>query len=314
MTEQEQIRLGASRDIAPQQTLVLATIVVLGMAIVVFLAHWLDAHRPLPDASIEEERLYVTGRTAKRLSLGFNGVIADWYWMRSLQYVGRKIMNLPENVELDNLGQLNLRLLAPLLDTATTVDPQFLEPYEYAAVVLPSINVDEAIRITKRGIAANPGIWQLYQHLGYIYWQQGDFKSAGETYGEGATIPGAPPWMEAMHARMAAEGGSRDVAREIYTRMYEQAGDESVKEMARRRLLQLDSWDERDTLRKVIASYRSHTGHCPASWRETESLIGALHWQVDAAGAPLDPSGTPYVLTNNGCDVGLSPKSVVPAK
>src|SRR6185295_1338074 len=135
-----------------------------------------------------DESLYLNGNTARRMSLGFNGLAADWYWMRSLQYVGGKIINLPETVVLDNLGQLNLKLLPSLLDTATTLDPEFLDPYEYAAVVLPAINMDEAIRITKKGIAANPNAWRLYQHLGYIYWQQHDYQAASETYGKGAEI------------------------------------------------------------------------------------------------------------------------------
>ena len=169
------------------------------------LSRWLDARRPPSDPNIEGERLYLTGNTAKRMSLGFNGLVADWYWMRSLQYVGRKILSTSSDVPLDDLGALNLKLLAPLLDTATTIDPPFLEPYEYAAVVLPAVNVDEAIRITKKGIAANPSVWRLYYHLGYIYWQRGDFKAASETYGAGAAIPGAP----AGPPRRGPGGGSR---------------------------------------------------------------------------------------------------------
>jgi len=245
------------------------------------------------------------------LSMGFNGLVADWYWMRSLQYIGRKILSVPEDVELDSLGQLNLKLLAPLLDTATTLDPQFLEPYEYAAVVLPDVDVVEAIRITKKGIAANPQAWRLYQHLGYIYWQQRDFKAAIETYGQGAKIPGAPSWMEAMSARMAAEGGSRGVAREIYSRMYEQAADKKVKDMALRRLMQLDSLDQRDVLTKLLAAYQARTGSCPNSWREIDGLLRASRWARDTSGAPLDPSGMAYVLAGNGCEVELNPDSQI---
>ena len=206
--------------------------VLVGLAGVVGLSRWIDSHRPAAEPSIEEEKLYLTAATVKRVSLGFNGLAADWYWMRSLQYVGGKIINRPESVPLDNLGQLNLNLLAPLLDAATTLDPQFMEPYQFAAVVLPEVDVQEAIRITKKGIAANPSAWRLYQHLGYIYWQQRDFHAASETYGQGAAIPGAPRWMEAMKARMEIEGGSRNLAREIYARMYEQAENDTVKEMA----------------------------------------------------------------------------------
>ncbi len=249
---------------------------------------------------------------AKRISLGFNGLAADWYWMRSLQYVGRKIIDVPDNVPIDNLAQLDLKLLAPLIDTSTTLDPEFIEPYQYAAVVLPAVDLQEAIRLTKKGIAANPGAWRLYQHLGYIYWQQRDFQAAGEAYDQGSKLPGAPPWMVAMKAKMANEGGSRDLAREIYSRMYEQAENANVKEMARKRLLQLDSFDQRDGLRKVLSAYKARVGRCPSSWREIEPFLRALRVEVDSTGAPLDPTGTAYVLTNAGCDLDVDPKSEVP--
>jgi tetratricopeptide (TPR) repeat protein len=281
---------------------------------VVSLARWMDARRPAPDPSLEEENLYFTGRAVHRVSLGFNGLIADWYWMRSLQYVGRKVMNLPENVALDSLDQLKLKQLAQLLDTATTLDPEFMEPYEYAAMVLPGVDLQEAIRITKKGAAANPGAWRLYQYLGFIYWRQRDFQAASEAYGKGATLPGAPIWMGQMKARMAAEGGSRNLAREIYGRMYNEATDKQVKDTARRRLLQIDSMDERDALRAFMAAYNSKSGHCPASWRDIESLLRAAKWKVDSTGAPLDPAGTPYLLVKDKCDVDLDWKSEVPSR
>jgi tetratricopeptide (TPR) repeat protein len=232
--------------------------------------------------------------------------------MRSLQYVGRKIIDVPDNVPIDNLAQLNLKLLAPLIDTSTTLDPEFMEPYQYAAVVLPAVDLPEAIRLTRKGIAANPNAWRLYQHLGYIYWQQRDFQAAGEAYDQGSKLPGAPPWMVAMKAKMANEGGSRELAREIYGRMYQQAENTKVKEMARKRLLQLDSLDQRDGLRKVLAAYKTRVGRCPSSWKEVEPLLRALRVEVDSTGAPLDPTGTAYVMVGDGCDLDVDPKSEVP--
>jgi tetratricopeptide (TPR) repeat protein len=286
----------------------------LGMVCVVLLARWIDDRRVALPTVVEQERLYMTGNTVRRMSLSFNGLTADWYWMRSLQYVGRKIMNVPENIPIDDLGQLDLKLLAPLIDTATTLDPQFLEPYEYAAVVLPSIDVQEAIRITKKGVDANPNAWKLYQHLGYIYWQQRDYKTASETYSKGAAIPGAPAWMQAMSARMAAEGGSRAVAREIYTRMYEQAADDSVRDMARRRLLQVDAFDQQDVLRQILSAYKQRSGHCPNSWREVEPVLRTLRWPVDQSGSPFDPAGFAYKLDNKTCEAVLDEKSEVPGR
>jgi hypothetical protein len=290
----------------------LIAIVILGMTSAVFLSRWLDSHRPPATTAIEEENLYVTGNAASHLSLAFKGLVADWYWMRSLQYVGDKILSVPENVQLDNLGQLNLKLLAPLLDIATTLDPQFLEPYEYAAVVLPAVDVQQAIRITKKGIDANPSAWVLYHQLGYIYWQQRDFPAASDAYGRGAMIPGAPQWMEAMKARMAAEGGSRTTAREIYTRMIQESADEKVKDMARLRLLQIDSFEQREVLQKLLKAFQQKFGRCPASWKELTPVFRAIHFSIDDAGNPLDPGGTPYVLKAADCTVDLDPKSSVP--
>ena len=296
------------------KTVTLGLVVVAGLACAALLVCWMDALRPPVDPNAIDESLYLNGKTAKRISLGFNGLAADWYWMRSLQYVGRKIMSVPEDVAIDNLAELNMKLLPALLDTATTLDPEFLDPYEYAAIVLPAVDVQEAIRITQKGIQANPNAWRLYQHLGYIYWQQQDYQAAGETYGRGAQIPGAPAWMQAMKAKMAAEGGSRSTAREIYTRMYEQSGEEQVRDMARKRLLQLDSLDQREGLSRVLSAFQARAGKCPNTWKEIEPIFRALRVPVDASGAPLDPTGVPYVLRSGTCEIQLDPKSAIPVK
>jgi tetratricopeptide (TPR) repeat protein len=285
------------------KTISLAVVIAIGMIATIGLARFVDLRRPSVDLSANDESLYLNAKTAKRISLGFNGLAADWYWMRSLQYVGRKILEQKDDVALDDLSQLDLKLLAPLLENATTLDPEFLDPYEYAAVVLPAIDVQEAIRITRKGIDANPNAWRLYHHLGYIYWQQRDYATAAEVYGRGAEVRGAAAWMHAMRARMAAEGGSRETAREIYTRMFEQSADEKVKDMAHKRLLQLDSLDQRDGLHKLLVAYQTRTGRCPTTWRE-----------INFPGAPEDPSGVPYVLKAGKCEVELGKGSEIPIR
>ncbi len=295
------------------KTVTLGLVVVVGMACAAILVRWTETLRPPVDTSIVDESLYLNDKTARRMSLSFNGIAADWYWMRSLQYVGKKMLNFEGTLSLDDLSQLRMKLLAPMLDTATTLDPEFIEVYEYAAVVLPAIDVQQAIRLTQMGIEANPNAWRLYHHLGYIYWRQGEYQKASEIYGRGAKIAGAPAWMEAMQAKMMNEGGSRATAREIFTRMYEQSTEDQVKEMARRRILQMDSLDQRDSLREFFKTYKTRTGKCPESWRELEQIFRAVRLPVDQSGAPLDPSGAPYVLQAGKCEVELDlTKSQVP--
>jgi tetratricopeptide (TPR) repeat protein len=290
------------------KSVTLGLVILVGMAGAALLVRWTDKLRPPVDPNALDESLYLNDKTARRISLGFNGLAADWYWMRSLQYVGKKIGDYEGDIRLDDLSNLNLKLLVPLLETATTLDPEFIEPYEYAAVVLPSIDVQQAIRLTEKGVNANPNAWRLYHHLGYIYWRQGQYQLASETYGHGAQMPGAPAWMEAMKAKILSEGGSRSTAREIYTRMYEQSSDEQVREMAKMHLLQLESLDQRDGLRKLFAAYQARTRKCPDSWSELGPIFRTLRIPMDQSGAPLDPSGAPYLLKAGACEVELDPK------
>ncbi|HLL76647.1 MAG TPA: hypothetical protein VK421_15440 [Pyrinomonadaceae bacterium] len=277
------------------------------------LTRWLELRRP-PQATAAaqvSEDLYVTPRAARRLALGFNGVAADWYWLRALQYVGRKALTHRGDLQIDDLGPLNLQALAPLLEQATTLDPQFLAAYEYGAIVLPSVDAEAAVRLVEKGIRENPQAWRLHSYLGYIRWQQGRFAEAAEVYSVGARVPGAPPWMGAMAAQMSAKGGSRETARAIYEVMLRTTDDEQTKLLAFRRLVQLQSLDEQDALRRLLTAHRERAGRCASGWRELSPPLRAARLNVDASGTPFDPTGVPYKLLAERCDVELGERSEV---
>jgi tetratricopeptide (TPR) repeat protein len=298
--------------------LLLAFVLIVCLAGAVGLSRALDQHRHDVANRSGEEQLYLSGRSARRIALAFNGLAADWYWMRTLQYVGGKIVEYEDGHNgkfgLSDLSALDLRLLPSLLDVTTTLDPQFIPAYEYGAVILPEINAEAAIGLLHKGIAANPSSWRLHQHLGYIYWQRQNYARASETYEAGAKLPGAPPWVTAMAARMKAEGGSRDAAREMYQHLYESSDDPSVKQMVTAQLIRLQSLQEREEIRYALMYFEAHSrdGRCATSWRGVFSEFPNIPLRFDSStGAPLDPSGVPYRLVNGGCDVDLDPDSRV---
>jgi len=296
----------------------LVLLIIGGLAAAALVTRWSDAHRVDTASTFAEQPLYMNGPAMKRITLSFNGVAADWYWIRSLQYVGRKLVNFEDThqgqLNLNDLSVLDLRLLSSLLRMSATLDPQFMEPYYYGAVILPDINPSEAIALLNQGIDANPNQWRLYQHLGYIYWQRHDYEKASEVYATGARLPGAPPWMTAISARMKAEGGSPDAAREMYRHLGEASNDEAVKDMVSKQIMRLDSLDERALIGKVLREYAAANNRCAASWREIANVLRTRGLRLDGAGAPLDPSGTPYRLTKNGCEVDLDENSPVPKR
>ena len=296
-----------------RRELALVLIIVCGLGATAGLSRWLELRHPPADQLAQKglDDLYLKPEQARRLSLGFNAMAADWYWMRSLQYVGRKISTQEGAIQIDDLSAFNMKILAPLLENSTTLDPQFIAAYEYGAIVLPAVDVEAAIKLIKKGIAANPGAWRLHTYLGYIYWQQNRFEEAGAAYAAGARIEGAPAWVTSMSAQMATKGGSRDTARAIYQNMYKQTSDEQMKELALKRLLQLQSLDEMDALRAVLGAHRTRAGRCPQAWLEVVAALRAVRFPLDASGAPLDPSNVPYVIKRDNCGVELGEQSQV---
>ena len=298
-----------------KKNLLLPVIMVVALMISVALVRVIDA-RTHAQKRVSDEPLYVNPATAKRLALAFNGLAADWYWMRSLQYTGGKIVEYEDaHPEFFTLGDIDLHLLPSLLKMSTALDPQFIAPYEYGALVLPEVSPDEAIALVNSGIANNPTMWRLHQHLGYIYWKRKEYEKASATYAAGAKLPGAPAWMAVMGARMSAEGGSRDAAREMYRHLHESSDDPAIQEMVEKQIMRLDYLDQRDEIRNALNAYKTANGRCASSWRDVANQLRAIGLTLDPkTGAPLDPSSTPYELIKNGCDVGLDINTKVPFK
>ncbi|MBK7934075.1 MAG: hypothetical protein IPK01_11370 [Acidobacteria bacterium] len=233
-----------------------AVIIVAGFAAVIGLSGYMDRNRPEMPAGYDDSDLAMNGSKLKGFALGFEGLMADWYWMRSLQYIGGKIVNSKTDINIDDLRELNPRLLYPSLDNATDLDPHFTAAYAYGAVILPAIDEEKAIAIAKKGIENNPNEWRLYQHLGYIYWKLKRYDESADIYAKGAQIEGASPFMKLMSAAMKTEGGSRSTSRAMYTQMLADAQDESVAVTAKRRLMQVDSLDDRDAIDRVLVDFK----------------------------------------------------------
>ena len=71
-----------------------------------------DATRPT--ATLDEVLFFNSPKMLKRLSLGYDGLIADLYWTRAVQYFGSKHHDYAMNYD----------LLSPLLTVTTALDPE----------------------------------------------------------------------------------------------------------------------------------------------------------------------------------------------
>ncbi len=265
-----------------KQTIIAIAIIVFGFVGVFLLSGFIEKNRPIVPEEFADEDLALQGAKLKGFSLGFEGLVADWYWMEALQYIGKKVVKDRETnkkFNLENLNNLNPRLLYPLLDNAATLDPQFIAVYSYGAVVLPAIDPQQAVKLIEKGIENNPNEWRLYEHLGYIYWRLGDYEKAAEEYEKGAKISGAPQYLVVMATKMKSAGGDRETARAIYEQMLAESGDRQVRDNAAMHLGELDSQDERDAIGAALQTFKAKTNRCANNWREILPLLQSVKLQ-----------------------------------
>lgn len=307
-------------------------IIIAGLALLYPMQRWID--ETVPREVISEETLYLTsGKTLKKMSLGLDGIVADIYWMRTVQYFGGKLIDNNASLSMNGTREIRMDLLAPFLNIITELDPHQIQAYRFGAIFLPERDLPAAIALLERGIAENPESWRLYQDLGYIYWQEGEYEKAAEAYERGGQIAGAAWWMRDMAGFMRIKGGSRDTARAVYSK-YAESEDTQIRKQATLRLEQLTALDELDVLNALMTCYREQTGRCPDSFRvliaelrhntydtclsaklnlsqkELQERKGNL--RINNEMQFVDPEGVAYVLNDKDCKVELAFSSPIP--
>lgn len=243
-----------------------------------------------PSSPMEDVLFISSPEFVKRASLGYSGLLADIYWMRVVQYFGRK----------HQVESKEYKALPPLLDIATTLDPNLILAYEWGSTFLdqppPSGAGDDqaAVALIRKGIRNNPGNWHLYFTLGFIqYLGQHDYAGAAKTFEEGSRLPNAHPWMKVMAAKVLADAGNLETARYMWQNIYNETTDTNLRQNAELHLACLVVDEEVPQLESVVSEFRKRSGRTPSSLRELV-VAGFLK------GIPNDPTGAPYMLRNDG--------------
>ena len=251
--------------------------------------------------SIPQQALYLrSSKVLRRLSLGYTGLLADIYWTRAVQYFGER----------HHHGSRDFRLLAPLLEVTTELDPRLLPAYQFGANFLAPKPPNgaglpgSALFLMKYGIEHNPGQWRLYYNLGFLYYTEfKDYAKAADAFAQGAKLPVTNEYMPILAARMAQHAGEFDTARMLWRMTYESTKDPQIRDNAVQHLLALQVDEDVTRLEQVVEKYREQTGRLPASMGDLERA-GFIH------GTPADPKGRPYKLMPDGRIEVQDPESI----
>jgi tetratricopeptide (TPR) repeat protein len=251
----------------------------------------LTATDHIPKTTIVEQELYLRSpKVLRRLCLGYTGLLADIYWTRAVQYFGIQ----------HHVGTGDYRLLAPLLEATTELDPKLMPAYQFGANFLAPKPPNgaglpgEALSLLHYGIEHNPDSWRLYYDLGFVYYTElKDYAKAADAFKRGAALPRTSDYMPILAARMAQHAGEFDTARMLWVTTYQSTREARIRQNAVEHLLALQVDEEVTQLEQVIGKYRAKTGHLPATMNDLDRA-GFIH------GTPLDPKGNPYQLTAGG--------------
>ena len=235
-----------------------------------------------------EQILYVTsGGALQRIALSFDAMLADVYWIRAIQHYGGDRLSGPR-------AQTKYRLLFPLLDLTTTLDPYFNIAYRFGAIFLSEAypggpgRPDQSVALLEKAITVMPHKWQYYHDVGFVYyWRLRDYKTAALWFQRAAAQPNAPNWLAPLAASMLVQGNDRAAARFLWQQIAK-SEEPWLRRNAERSLLQLQALDQIDQLEAVIHTYAPTTG-------EQYSWTGLMQRGV-LPGQPVDPVGAPYVL------------------
>ena len=218
-----------------------------------------------------EDSLYLSSSTLKKISLGYDELLADIYWMRALQYFGS---SSPE--------EQNPELLFHYFDIITDLDPQFVNAYRYGGTFLaepPPYGLGDTrkgIELFEKGREHNPDNYHLPLEEGFVYYfYPKDYEKAADLFREASEKPGVSPLKKASMKGMAAshaKGGNIELSKKIWEIIYETSPSEGRRDFALRNIEEIDTMAMEDQLTEALREYKTTYKKIPDS---PEDLVKA---------------------------------------
>ena len=164
----------------------------------------------------QDEVLVRSPRLMKMMTLEYAPLAADIYWTRAVQYYGGK-----------RLGQdTNLESLWPLLDVATTLDPESVAGVPFwrdiseraRSRVVPAARTLQC-KLLERGMQANPDALAAQSGPGKCLLSGTErFRQSRSNVSGWQQEARAASWMKVMAARFLEKGDSREIASTVVGR------------------------------------------------------------------------------------------------
>lgn len=223
----------------------------------------------------------------KLLSLEYHDLVADLLFSRTMSFHGGKL-NRREPIDEDTNRAIYRRL-----DTASALDPLFVDPYYFGQSVLAwgAGMPREANHLLDRGRRSRTDDWVMPFFMGFnAFYFLGDNATAAEYLMEASRRPGASPALGLLAARLGAKGGDTVVSVAFLDQLAARTEDRATREGIQQRA---DALRGIAILEQAIARYRDMFGATPSDLR-------ALVERGVLPSLPSDPYSGAYYLRPDG--------------
>jgi tetratricopeptide (TPR) repeat protein len=225
------LQVGASVRTSPPRVAQAVSLAIAAAALAgaIFTSRGIEA-RAVARAETPQPIFFPRAEILRPALLGFTGLAADLTWIRTVQYFGSRIE-----------GKERFPQLYQLVDMTTSLDPHFLDAYQYGGLFLTiARQYSNAIANYQKGITANPLAWQLPHDLGRLYFLElQDYRQALHWWEIADRLPGRPHYIPRFLIRLQAKVGHLDTALELWRQLYERSENEAIREIARREIEKL---------------------------------------------------------------------------
>ena len=179
---------------------------------------------------VDELLYYPSGLLVRQASLGYETAAADAAWLRGIQYYGEH-----------RLTDQKYELIGHVMSIVTDLDPRFLQPYIFGALVLAQElkRTDEGLALLERGMRANPDSWLLAFETGFIHYVcRHDYETAARYFVRASRLPDHPEYVDRFAAFASQKSGNAGMAILLWKRVLA-TGNKYMQDVARRELTRL---------------------------------------------------------------------------
>lgn len=228
----------------------------------------LNYRKQLPAESRRAEALMVSPTLLKVISGEFKGLWADYLLLKASIFLGGYHKSTPEDWEVIYL----------LFKQSLTLDPHFFQTCYYTQAFLAWRETmhEKAINLLRLCKKHRYWDWEPAFYIGfdYFYFLKNNHEAA-RYMEEAAQLPGAPPLVASLGARLSQKTGQTKTAIALLHMLYDRTKDKDAKKLLQKRI---EAHLGILSLEHSIALYTKKYGKRPSSLNEliTQGIIDKL--------------------------------------